>query len=281
MLLSKRTIRLTMAVMCAAIVLLGVLARPIQASGVIPVDSTQKMNGITIYLTFDDGPYAGRTDSILDTLAKYNVKATFFMEGGHVARGNFSEVRRVVSEGHRLGNHLWLELADVMFRAKPSVATLQNQYAMAENIFHQALGDSLWAAYQAQPRVFRWPGGSPFVLPGMPNVYNYNWNVSSGDDVHGAITVSRILNNVLYGYVPNHIYGVFAWGNGAILMFHDTTYMTSVALPTVLRTLQAHGVSFGLLPRPGDVPGTVIGELGGIPPCARVDNCSAANRLPQ
>jgi peptidoglycan/xylan/chitin deacetylase (PgdA/CDA1 family) len=267
---------------CAMVALTSAfVARPIQAAALKPIDSATNASGITIYLTFDDGPYAGRTDSILDTLAKYNVKATFFMEGGHVARGNFSQVRRVVSEGHRLGNHLWLELADIMFRNKPAADTLQNQYNMAEDIFHQALGDSLWATYQSQPRLFRWPGGSPFVLPGMPNVYNYNWNVSSGDDVSGNITISRILNNVLYGYAPNHIYGVFAWGNGAILMFHDTSNITSLALPTVLKNLQAHGVSFGLLPRPGDAPGTVIGELGGVPPCAKVDNCSAANRLPQ
>ena len=278
--MSQRLPRAVFVGLCMLVVLLSVLvARPIQAGSINSVDSAAKASGITVYLTFDDGPYAGRTDSVLDTLAKYNVKATFFMEGGHVARGNFSEVRRVVSEGHRLGNHLWLELASIMFRSKPAAATLQNQYKMAEDIFHQALGDSLWATYQSQPRVFRWPGGSPFVLPGMPNVYNYNWNVSSGDD-YGAGTISRILNNVLYGYVQNYIYGVFAWGNGAILMFHDTSPITAIALPKVLKTLQAHGVSFGLLPRPGDTPGTVIGVLGGVPPCARIDNCSVANRLP-
>lgn len=276
----QRLPRVVFVGLCVLVVFLSVfVARPIQASSINSVDSAVKASGITVYLTFDDGPYAGRTDSVLDILAKYNVKATFFMEGGHVARGNFSEVRRVVSEGHRLGNHLWLELANIMFRSKPTAATLQNQYKMAEDIFHQALGDSLWATYQSQPRLFRWPGGSPFVLPGMPNVYNYNWNVSSGDD-HGAVTISRILNNVVYGYVQNYIYGVFAWGNGAILMFHDTSPITAIALPTVLKTLQAHGVSFGLLPRRGDTPGKVIGELGGVPPCARTNNCSVANRLP-
>src|SRR5579859_485969 len=167
----------------ALLAFVGLSPAAIQAaSAAMPASA----GGFTIYLTFDDGPTGGPTDAILDTLKQYNVKATFFDEGGHIARGFGAEVRREVSEGHRVGNHLWLELTNIMYLAKPSAATLQQQYAMAEDEIHKALGDSLWAVYEKQPRLFRWPGGSPFVLPGMPNVYNYNWNVSSGDDVRGA-----------------------------------------------------------------------------------------------
>ncbi|GIH89505.1 polysaccharide deacetylase family protein [Planobispora siamensis] len=56
-----------------------------------------------IALTFDDGPgkYA---DKLLDTLKKYDAKATFFLEGQYVkARPAFA--KRMVTEGHDIGNH--------------------------------------------------------------------------------------------------------------------------------------------------------------------------------
>lgn len=57
-----------------------------------------------IYLTFDDGPIPGLTEYILDTLADYNAKATFFCVGENIAR--YSHIaKRAVAEGHVLANH--------------------------------------------------------------------------------------------------------------------------------------------------------------------------------
>ena len=61
-------------------------------------------NEKAVYLTFDDGPIPEATPFILDTLAKYGVKATFFMVGDNVRKyPNLHQ--RVVDEGHRIGNH--------------------------------------------------------------------------------------------------------------------------------------------------------------------------------
>jgi peptidoglycan/xylan/chitin deacetylase (PgdA/CDA1 family) len=58
----------------------------------------------SVYLTFDDGPIPEATPFILDVLARYGVKATFFMVGDNVRK--YPELhQRVVSEGHRIGNH--------------------------------------------------------------------------------------------------------------------------------------------------------------------------------
>ena len=58
----------------------------------------------SVYLTFDDGPIPEATPYILDVLAQYGVKATFFMVGDNVRK--YPELyERVVSEGHRIGNH--------------------------------------------------------------------------------------------------------------------------------------------------------------------------------
>lgn len=60
----------------------------------------------TIYLTFDAGFENGNTGKILDALKKHNAKATFFLVG------NFLEtqpelVKRMVAEGHTVGNHTY------------------------------------------------------------------------------------------------------------------------------------------------------------------------------
>jgi peptidoglycan-N-acetylglucosamine deacetylase len=65
------------------------------------VKTTKKV----IALTIDDGPHPQLTPEILDVLAEYNVPATFFIIGSQVP-GNEALMRRIVAEGHELGNHL-------------------------------------------------------------------------------------------------------------------------------------------------------------------------------
>lgn len=59
-----------------------------------------------LYLTFDDGPHPEHTPVLLDLLAKHRVRATFYLIGQQVER-HAELVRRIVSEGHGLGNHSW------------------------------------------------------------------------------------------------------------------------------------------------------------------------------
>ncbi len=61
-------------------------------------------NERAVYLTFDDGPIPESTPFILDTLRRYNAKATFFMVGENVLR-HHDLYNRIVSEGHQIGNH--------------------------------------------------------------------------------------------------------------------------------------------------------------------------------
>ena len=57
-----------------------------------------------IYLTFDEGYEAGYTDKILDVLKENNVKATFFLTGYYLNKETVL-VKRMVDEGHIIGNH--------------------------------------------------------------------------------------------------------------------------------------------------------------------------------
>ena len=57
-----------------------------------------------VALTFDDGPNPPYTDQLLDVLAKHDVKATFFLIGNRIEQ-HPETVRRVIAEGHQIGNH--------------------------------------------------------------------------------------------------------------------------------------------------------------------------------
>lgn len=58
----------------------------------------------TIYLTFDDGPHPVTTPFIIDLLAQYNAKATFFCSGNSV-KTYPEHFQNIVEAGHSIGNH--------------------------------------------------------------------------------------------------------------------------------------------------------------------------------
>lgn len=63
-----------------------------------------------IYLTFDDGPVPGPTEFVLDELSRAKAKATFFCIGDNVLK-NRPVFRRVIDEGHAVGNHTFHHLS--------------------------------------------------------------------------------------------------------------------------------------------------------------------------
>ena len=59
-----------------------------------------------VALTFDDGPNPNATEPILDILREHGVLATFFVTGENAKR-HPDLIRRIIAEGHELGNHSW------------------------------------------------------------------------------------------------------------------------------------------------------------------------------
>nr|BDT27836.1 polysaccharide deacetylase family protein [Bacteriovorax sp. HI3] len=58
-----------------------------------------------VVLTFDDGPDATTTPRLLDTLKKYDVKATFFILTGNINEKTLPVVKRMIAEGHNVASH--------------------------------------------------------------------------------------------------------------------------------------------------------------------------------
>ena len=100
-----------------------------------------------IYLTFDLGYENGYTESILDTLAQYNVKATFFITQDYVNDAPYI-VERIIREGHTLGNHTVKHpsMPDVTdMRARSEIMDLHNfileKYGYEMKLFRYPMGE--------------------------------------------------------------------------------------------------------------------------------------------
>lgn len=97
-----------------------------------PIYWSGPINKNTVALTFDDGPNPIYTPKILSVLAKYNVKATFFIVGEQ-ARQNIALIEEIVAEGHEIGSHTMRHpdangtpLQQLQNEVLESVALLQN-----------------------------------------------------------------------------------------------------------------------------------------------------------
>ncbi|MBR2490172.1 MAG: polysaccharide deacetylase family protein [Ruminiclostridium sp.] len=71
----------------------------------VAVSAPQSQGGY-VALTFDDGPWPGTTDQLLDGLARRGVKATFFLIGNQV-ESQTDTLRRMAEAGHQIGLHTW------------------------------------------------------------------------------------------------------------------------------------------------------------------------------
>ena len=101
-----------------------------------------------IYLTFDAGYENGSTEKILDTLKKHDVKAAFFLVGNYLEK-NPDLVRRMVSEGHIVGNHTMhhYDMSKIADRD-----TFQKELSDLETLFKDITGEEM-------PKYYRPPQG--------------------------------------------------------------------------------------------------------------------------
>ena len=194
--------------------------------------------GKRVFLTFDDGPTNVVTPSILDTLNKYNVKATFFVLGTNAKK--YPElVKREYEEGHYIANHGYSHKYSKIYK---SVDTVLEEYNQTEQLIRDAIGISDYSS-----NLFRFPGGSkggPYEeikkearkkLKSEGIAY-LDWSALTYDAA-GADTTDEILCNL-----KETING---WNNVVILM-HDAAdkKITADSLDDVIEYLQSEGYAF-------------------------------------
>ena len=161
------------------------------------VTSPSSANGGVIYLTFDDGPSA-YTSRLLDILAKYGVKATFFVTG----RGDRSLLTREAQEGHSVAIH--------------SLTHNYSQIYSSEEAFFadiDAMNEIIKEQTGEYTNLLRFPGGASNtvsrkycegIMTRLTSAVEekgfkyFDWNVTSGD-AGGAKTADKVYNNVING----------------------------------------------------------------------------------
>ncbi|KMS82427.1 MULTISPECIES: polysaccharide deacetylase family protein [Streptomyces] len=156
-------------------------------------------SGRHMVLTFDDGPNPEYTPHILDTLAKYDVRAMFFVCGECVVQ-NRELLARMADEGHVVGNHTWTH---------PLLTELNRREIRSEM---ESTSDAIEDSYGERPQWFRAPYGAwnraAFQLGAEMGMEPMAWTVDTTDwMVPGTRT---IIDQVESGAAP-----------GVVVLSHD------------------------------------------------------------
>lgn len=199
----------------------AVLASSPAAAEAIRVAWSGPRDRPAVALTFDDGPVPGRTDRILDSLARAGVRATFFVTGEAIERGGDEAVRllrRMAAEGHEIGNHTHRH---VSLAAMPSPVIRREVERCA---------DLVEAATGRRPRLLRPPGGAVDVAAiraaaGLDLEAVVLWDVDPKDWRGGDSWA--ILDAVATSVRP-----------GSIVLLHDSRDETVRALPVLIEHLK-------------------------------------------
>jgi peptidoglycan/xylan/chitin deacetylase (PgdA/CDA1 family) len=172
----------------------------------------------TIYLTFDDGPIPDITEFVLETLAQFNARATFFCIGDNI-RKHPHIFKKVIENGHTIGNHTYNHLR--------GWATDDDKYlANVKQCDAEISSKVEWN--DNRKKLFRPPHGrikrsqAKVLLPEYDIVM---WDVLTAD-YDASLTRERVLAKALQ-YTES----------GSIVLFHDSIKANknmSFALPRFL-----------------------------------------------
>lgn len=172
-----------------------------------------------VYLTFDDGPIPESTPWLIETLDKYDVKATFFMVGDNVRK--YPELYELIkSKGHRLGNHTYNHIGGLKWRSSKYLWNANK----ADKLIHSNL--------------FRPPHGwmKPLQYYRLRKYYTIiMWDLVTRD-YSSWLTADDVYENIKR-YTRN----------GSIITFHDSLKSIDklkTALPKCLEWLKEQGYEF-------------------------------------
>ena len=180
-----------------------------------------------LYLTFDAGYENGHTEKILDTLKKHNVKAAFFLVGNYLQK-NADLVRRMVEEGHIVGNHT---------TNHPDMSTIADQAAFraelegVEKLFVEITGKELPKFYRPPQGIYSEENLKMAQELGYKTVF---WSLAYKDwDNSKQPTAEYALGKLI---PRTH--------NGAVILLHSTSATNAQVLDELLTQWKAKGYQF-------------------------------------
>lgn len=187
-------------------------------------------------LTFDDGPNPKVTPKILDTLKEHKIQGAVFFVTGANAQRYPDLLKRIVAEGHVLGNHTWSH-PDL---TKVSQATVLSELKKTDAAVDKVLG------YDYPLKLVRPPYGATnkSVLGTLHDKYGGKsvvWQVDSLDwrvqsDLRQGKKTTPLTDRIVSG-----VKAMDKKGNGGVILMHDIHSNTAKDLDKVLDTLEAKG----------------------------------------
>lgn len=185
-----------------------------------------------VALTFDDGPQPSVGNRIMDCLAQYGGKATFFMVGERVG-AHKAEVQRMVAEGHEVANHSM----NHKYFQKLGAAEIRSQV--------EQCNDAIEAACGVRPRLMRLPGGNVnSTVKANVNMPMIQWNIDTLDwkTKNADKTVAAVLNQVKDGDIIL-MHELYSQSGDAALRLIPELHNRGYQLVTVSEMAAAKGYS--------------------------------------
>lgn len=156
-------------------------------------------------LTFDDGPHPVRTGKILDTLKKYDVKATFFVITTNINEKTFPIIKRMLDEGHIVASHGRshdnsnnITKDEWKARVKQSFVELKKWYLKAGHPFEKYYYRFPYAAYGERKDHHHLNTLKEISRELMHDncIHFAFWDIDSGDWIPG-MTANEVSNNMI------------------------------------------------------------------------------------
>ena len=186
-------------------------------------DETQKV----IYLTFDSGYENGSTEKILDVLKKHNAPAAFFLVGNYIAK-NGDLVRRMVDEGHIVGNHTMHHLDMSKLSSKDAFA---KELQDLETLFKETTGKELPKYYRPPQGVYSQENLQMAKELGYKTVF---WSLAYVDWKNDAQPTKQEAFDKLLPRIHN----------GAVVLLHSTSATNAEILDELLTKWETSGYRF-------------------------------------
>jgi peptidoglycan/xylan/chitin deacetylase (PgdA/CDA1 family) len=197
-----------------------------------------------VVLTFDDGPWPGPTNKVLDALRHECVRATFFLLGRNAA-ANPALARRELAEGHTLAHHTFSHPLLSRMSMAAAEREIDRGIAADERATYGSSGQAVGAAADpqpAQPLEPLWPKTPFFRFPGFAaSPALLDLMAARKFTVFGADLWASDWNPMSPGRQLRLVLGRLDAAGRGILLFHDTKQQTAAMMPAFLRALKARG----------------------------------------
>lgn len=204
-----------------------IIAKKMFPNYVWDIPSTNK----TIYLTFDDGPTPEVTNWTLNTLKKFNAKATFFCIGNNINK--HPEIfKNIVIEGHSIGNHTQNHIKGWKTKSKNYLKNIEEAKKSIEEQITTSETKTLFRPPYGQITPKQ---GKKLTALGykiiMWDILSFDWdkNVSEENSLNNVISKAK---------------------EGSIIVFHDSIKASrnmKYALPKVLEHFSNQGYTFNAI----------------------------------